>query len=160
MHFKAIIVGASGSASRRPLAAYKTVREYRALEVADHRQKIEEKIRALVLEQLQQEKLDAQLQVTVIQVRNALPNAEILQSATQYVKAQNELRIKETEVAIARKESERMMALAQNSAQSIEYMNAQARLKIAEGVQSGKVQAIVVPYDFKGFVHVGNGGHK
>ena len=69
------------------------------------------------------------------------------------MKAQNELKVKATEVEIAKKESERMAALAANSTQSIAFMNAQAQLKVAEGVASGKVHTIVVPYDFKGIVN-------
>lgn len=48
-----------------------------------------------------------------------------------------------------------MQALAQNSGQSIAYMNAQATMMIAEGIRDGKVQSIVVPHDFKGIVNVG-----
>ena len=51
------------------------------------------------------------------------------------------------------KESERMAALAANSTQSIAFMNAQAQLKVAEGVANGKVHTVVVPYDFKGIVN-------
>lgn len=126
-------------------AAYKVVREYKSLEVADNRTKIEQQIREVVTDQLKSEKLDSSIQLTVVQIRNILPNAEILASATAYVKAQNDLRIKETEVAIARKESERMAALSSNSTASIAYMNAQAGLNISEGIKNGKVQTIIVP---------------
>ena len=54
---------------------------------------------------------------------------------------------------IVKKESERMAALAANSTQSIAFMNAQAQLKVAEGVANGKVHTVVVPYDFKGIVN-------
>lgn len=136
-------------------AAYKVVRAYKSLEVADNRAKIEEQIRDTVHEQLKTEKLDNAVSLTVVQVRNILPNAEILQSATNYVRAQNELKIKQTEVDIAKKESERMAALSSNSGQSIAYMQAQAQMKIAEGIAAGHVQTIVVPMDFKGMVSVG-----
>jgi regulator of protease activity HflC (stomatin/prohibitin superfamily) len=129
-------------------ASYKAVRQYKALEVADNRAKIEEEIKALVTEQLKEEKLDTALTLNVVQVRNVAPNAEILKAATEFVRSQNELKIKENEVAIAKKESERMAALAQNSQQSIAYMNAQAQLMIAEGIKNGKVQTIVVPANF------------
>lgn len=129
-------------------ASYKVIRQYKSLEVADNRAKIEEQIREIVNEQLRTEKLDGAVELSVIQVRNILPNAEILKSASDYVRAQNELKIKETEVAIARKESERMAALASNSAQSIAYMQAQAALNISEGIKQGKVQTIVVPSNF------------
>lgn len=136
-------------------ASYKAVRGYKALEVADNREKIEQEILDIVTEQLKAEKLDTAIQVKVVQVRNVAPNDEILRAATDYVRAQNELKVKETEVAIAKKESERMAALAANSGQSIAYMQAQAQMKIAEGIANGKVQTIVVPMDFKGMVNVG-----
>ena len=136
-------------------AAYKVVREYKSLEVADNRAKIEQQIRETVTEQLKAEKLDSAITLTVVQIRNILPNAEILASATAYVRAQNELKVKATEVEIAKKESERMAALSANSGTSIAYMQAQANMKIAEGIANGKVQTIVVPMDFRGMVNVG-----
>lgn len=135
-------------------AAYKVIRQYKSLDVADNRAKIEQEIQQTVTEQLKHEKLDTAIQLTVVQVRNILPNAEILASATQYVRAQNELKVKQTEVDIAKKESERMAALSSNSGQSIAYMQAQAQMKIAEGIASGRVHTIVVPMDFKGMVNV------
>lgn len=135
-------------------ASYKVVRQYKSLEVADNRAKIEFEIRNAVHEQLKAEKLDTALSLTVVQIRNILPNADILKSATNYVRAQNELKIKQTEVEIAKKESERMAALSSNSGQSIAYMQAQAQMKIAEGIAAGKVNTIVVPMDFKGMVNL------
>lgn len=135
-------------------AAYKAVRQYRALEVADNRAKLEQEILSGVGEALAAEKLDHSITLTAVQIRNVQPNAEILKAATDYVRAQNELRVKETEVAIARKEAERMAALSQNSSQSIAFMNAQAQLKIAEAIAAGKVNTIVVPMDFKGMLSV------
>lgn len=136
-------------------ASYKAVREYKSLEVADNRANMEIKIKDLVNDQLKAEKLDTAITLTVVAIRNSLPNADILASATAYVKAQNELRIKTTEVDIARKESERMAALSANAGQSIAYMSAQANMLIAQGIANGKVQTIVVPMDFKGMVNVG-----
>jgi regulator of protease activity HflC (stomatin/prohibitin superfamily) len=135
-------------------AAYKAVRGYKALEVADNRQKIEEEIRRIVTETLKSEKLEGALSVTLVQVRNVMPADDIIASANAVVTAQNALRAKEIEVETAKKEAERIAALNANS-KAIDYMNAQANMKIAEGVASGKVQAIVVPYDFKGIVNAG-----
>lgn len=135
-------------------ASYKAIRQYRALEVADNRAKIEEQIRTTVNEQLREEKLDTSITLNVVQIRNVAPNAEILRSATEYVRSQNELKIKENEVKLAKLEAERMAALAQNSGQSIQYMQAQAQMKIAEGIAAGKVNTIVVPVDFKGMVNL------
>lgn len=126
-------------------ASYKAVREYESLKVADNRAKIEAQIRDTVTEQLKSEKLDSSITLNVVQIRNILPNEEILASATALVKSQNDLKIKETEVAIARKESERMAALSSNSTASIAYMNAQAGLNISEGIKNGKVNTIIVP---------------
>lgn len=133
-------------------AAYKVIRKYKSLEVADNRAAIEEQIREVVYEQLKTEKLDTALTLTVIQVRNILPNEQILKSASDYVRAQNELKIKETEVQIAKKESERMAALSSNSTQSIAYMNAQAALNISEGIREGKVNTIIVPSNMTGLM--------
>lgn len=126
-------------------AAYKAVREYKSLEVADARAKIEEEIRKIVNDNLKAEKLDTSMSLTVVQIRNVAPNAEILSAATNLVKSQNELKIKENEVKLAKLESERMAALAQNSSQSIAYMQAQATLNISEGVKAGKVSTIIIP---------------
>lgn len=126
-------------------AAYKVARNYKSLELADNRAKMEEEIRAHVAETLKAEKLDTSLQLTLVQIRNIAPNQEIMQAATNLVKSQNELKIKENEVKLAKLESERMAALAQNSTQSIAYMNAQAALNISEGVKNGKVSTIIIP---------------
>jgi len=129
-------------------ASYKVVRNYKSLEVADNRAKLEQEIRDIVNEQLLQEKLETAISINVVQIRNVQPNQQILEAATKYVAAQNELKIKQTEVEIAKKESERMAALANNSTQSIAYMQAQAALNISEGIKEGKVQTIVVPANF------------
>ena len=136
-------------------ASYKVIRNYTNLQAADNRQKIEQEIRDIVTEQLKEEKLENSLSLMVVQVRNILPNKAILDSATNLVRSQNELKVKENEVMIAEAEARRMQALAQNSGQSIAYMNAQATMMIAEGIRDGKVQSIVVPHDFKGIVNVG-----
>ena len=135
--------------------AYKAVRQYPALEVVDKRQEIEKKIVDGVKQQLEGEGLGDSITVSQIEVRNALPNQQILAAATEYVRAQNELKIKATEVAIAQKESERMAALASQGQQSIAYMQAKAQLNISEGILHGKVNTIVVPQDFKGIVNTG-----
>jgi len=134
-------------------AAYKVVRQYKSLEVSDNRTKIEAEIQAEVLKTLKEDKLDTSLTLTLVQVRSILPAQAIINSANELVKAQNELKIKSTEVEIAKKEAERISALNANS-KAIEYMNAQATYKIAEAVAAGKVNTIVVPLDFKGFVNV------
>ena len=136
-------------------ASYKAVRNYKSLEVADNRAKIEEEIRATVMETLKAEKLDTSMTLSVVQIRNVQPNAEILAAATAYVKSQNDLKIKENEVKLAKLEAERQSAVSNVSQQSIAFMQARAMADIAEGVKNGKVSSIVVPYDFKGILQVG-----
>ena len=126
-------------------AAYKVVRKYTNLQVADSRAVIEQEIKATVQEQLTTEKLDTAITLSVVQIRNILPNTQILEAATALVRSQNELKIKENEVKLAKLESERMSALAQNSTQSIAYMEASAKVMIAEAVKAGKVNTIIVP---------------
>jgi regulator of protease activity HflC (stomatin/prohibitin superfamily) len=135
-------------------ASYKAVRQYKSLEVADNRQKIEQDIREQVQIALAAENLDKSLTISAVQVRNVQPNPQILQAATAFVASQNELRIKENEVKIAEAESRRMAALSANSKQSIDYMQAQASLNYSEAVKAGKVNTIIVPVDFKGMVNV------
>jgi regulator of protease activity HflC (stomatin/prohibitin superfamily) len=136
-------------------AAYVTVRKYKALEVADKRQAIEEEVKRIVNDTIRNDKLDGSVTVTRVVVRAIQPAQSIIDSANAVVKAENELRVKQTEVDIAKKEAERMAALANNSEKSIAYMNAQAGLLVAQGIANGKVQTIVVPSDFKGMVNVG-----
>lgn len=136
-------------------ASYKAVREYPALGIADNRKAIEDKIKENVAAELKAEGLENNIHLSVVQVKSALPSQAILDAATAAVNAQNLLKVKNTEVEIARKEAERMAALAVNSERSIAYMDAQARLNISEGIKNGKAHTVVVPADFKGMVNVG-----
>lgn len=138
-------------------AAYKAIREYEALKVNDARAEIEAKIRDTVAATLAADKLDTALTLNLVQVRAIVPPASILESAAAVVRSQNELKVKENEVNIAKKEAERMQALSQNSEKSIDYMDAQARLNISEAVKAGKVTTILMPYDFKGIVNANPG---
>jgi len=127
-------------------ASYKVVREYKSLEVADNRSKIEAQIRDVVTKELKDQDLATAISLTVVQVRNILPNADILKSATDYVKSQNALKIAENEVKLAKLESERMAALASNSGQSIAYMQAQATLNLSQAALQGKINTILIPH--------------
>ena len=132
--------------------AYKVARGYESLKMADNRPLIEQQIRESIIKTLSEEKLADKITVSQIQVRAITPADVIVNSANELVRAQNELKTKEVEVQTARKEAERIAALNANAG-AIGYMNAMANLKIAEGVAAGKVQTIVVPYDFKGIVN-------
>ncbi len=124
---------------------YKAARDYEALDMADNRQPIENKVKELMQKALAEEKLDGAIQVSQVLVRTVVPADSVVQSANDLVRAKNELKQKEVEVKTAEAESRRMAALANNSGSSIAFMNAQAALNISEGIKNGKVQTIVVP---------------
>lgn len=136
-------------------AIYKSAREYEALDMADNRQVMEQKIREQVQRSLAEEKLDGALTINQVLIRNIIPADSVVASANDLVRSKNELKQKEVEVKTAEAESRRMAALSNQSAQSIAYMQAQAMMNISEGIKQGKVHTIVVPQDFKGMVNVG-----
>jgi regulator of protease activity HflC (stomatin/prohibitin superfamily) len=129
-------------------AIYKSARDYEALDMADNRQAMEQKIRETIQKSLVEEKLDGSISISQVLVRNIVPADSVVQSANDLVRAKNEQKQKEVEVKTARLEAERMQALSNQSASSIAYMNAQAALNISEGIKNGKVQTIVVPANF------------
>jgi hypothetical protein len=135
-------------------AVLKTVRQYKQLEVNDNRQKIEMEIISTLRDELKREHLDTSIAFNNIQVKSMVPHPDILASATAVVRTQNELLVKQNEVNIARKEAERMSALSANSQQSIAYMDAEARKNMGLAMLNGKVNTVVVPFDFKGFVNL------
>lgn len=135
-------------------AVYKVARKYEAMKMNDERQAIELEILAQVKETLDGEKLAGVISVSQVQVKSIAPSLAVKSAADNLVKAKSELLAKEVEVNTAKKEAERIAALSTNTG-AIEYMNAQAQMKIAEGVAEGKVHTIVVPYDFKGIVNAG-----
>ncbi len=134
-------------------AAYKVARKYESMKMNDERQTIEAEILAQIKMTLDSEKLGTSVLVSQVQVKSISPSLAVKAAADNLVKAKSELAAKEVEVNTAKKEAERISALNANAG-AIEYMNAQSLSKIADGVAEGKVQTIVVPYDFKGIVNV------
>ena len=136
-------------------AIYKEARKYEALDMADNRQQMETAIKEIIQRTLVEEKLDGAITISQVLIRNVVPADSVVESANALVRAKNEFKQKEVEVKTAEAEARRMQALASQGAQSIAYMQAKAQADIAEGIKAGRVNAIVVPYDFKGFVNVG-----
>lgn len=134
-------------------AAYKVARRYESLKMADNRAEIENLVRQEIVQQLAVEKLDASISVSQVLVRQITPADNIVQSANLLVQAQNENKRKEVEVGTAKLEAERIAALNANAG-ATKYMEATAIVTIAEAVKEGKVNTIVIPYDFKGIVNV------
>jgi len=133
-------------------AIYKEARKYEALDMADNRAQMEQAIREQIQKSLAEEKLDGSLTIGQVLIRNIVPADSVVASANELVRAKNEFKQKEVEVQTAKKEAERMAALANNSASSIAFMNAQAALNISEGIKNGKVQTIVVPSNMTGLM--------
>lgn len=133
-------------------AIYKEARKYEALDMADNRQAMEQAIKEQIQKSLAEEKLDGSLVISQVLIRNIIPADSVVESANALVRAKNEYKQKEVEVQTARKEAERMNALAAQGQASIAYMNAQAALNISEGIKNGKVQTIVVPSNMTGLM--------
>jgi regulator of protease activity HflC (stomatin/prohibitin superfamily) len=113
--------------------------------MADNRSEMENFIKEEIVRNLAEEKLDGTIMISQVLIRNVVPADAVVESANALVRSKNELKQKEIEVKTAEAESRRMAALANNSASSIAFMNAQAALNISEGIKNGKVQTIVVP---------------
>ncbi len=129
-------------------AIYKAARKYDALDMADNRTDMETFVKEEIVRNLAEEKLDGTITINQVLIRNIVPADTVVQSANDLVRAKNELKQKEVEVKTAEAEARRMAALANNSASSIAFMQAQAALNISEGIKNGKVQTIVVPANF------------
>lgn len=129
-------------------AIYKAARKYDALDMADNRENMETYIKEEIQRNLAEEKLDGTIVISQVLIRNVVPADTVTESANALVRAKNEYKQKEVEVATAKKEAERMSALANQSSASIAYMQAQAALNISEGIKNGKVETIIVPANF------------
>lgn len=136
-------------------AIYKAARKYEALDMADNRTEMEAFIKEEITRNLSEEKLEGSITITQVMIRQVQPADAVIASANELVRAKNELKQKEVEVKTAEAESRRMAALANNSASSIAYMNAQANLNISEGIKNGKVNTIVVPSTLTALGHIG-----
>lgn len=136
-------------------SAYKAVAKFKALDTVSHRQDIETDIKSLMINELLEKKLDSAININQVQVRNIQPAKSIIDSANSVISSSNMLNQKTIEVQIAHQESLRLGELAKNS-QAIEYMKAKALSDIGEGVKSGAVNTVVIPYDFKGLIQLGD----
>jgi len=134
-------------------AAYKVSRKYESLKMADNRAEIEQLVRQEIMNALAAEKLDGSITISQVLVRQITPADNIVRSANLLVQAQNENKRKEVEVGTAKLEAQRIAALNANAG-ATKYMEATAIVTIAEAVAAGKVNTIVIPYDFKGIVNV------
>jgi regulator of protease activity HflC (stomatin/prohibitin superfamily) len=116
---------------------------------------MEQEMREIIGQTLAEEKLGNSITITQVLIRQITPADSVVASANELVRSKNELLQKEVEVKTAEAESRRMAALTNQSAQSIQYMQAQAMLNISEGIKNGRVNTVVVPADFRGMVNIG-----
>ena len=135
-------------------AIYKSARKYEALDMNDARAQMEVDIKEYMQKTLVDEKLDGSITISQVLIRNIIPADSVVDSANALVRAKNEFKQKEVEVKTAEAEARRMQALANQGSQSIAYMQAKAQADIAEGIKNGKVNTVVIPFDFKGQVVV------
>lgn len=136
-------------------AIYKSARKYDALDMNDARAVMEQDMKEIIQKTLVDEKLDGSITISQVLIRNIVPADSVVDSANALVRAKNEFKQKEVEVKTAEAEARRMQALANQGSQSIAYMQARAQADIAEGIKNGKVNTVVIPFDFRGQVVVG-----
>lgn len=132
-------------------AAYKSARKYESLKMSDNRAAIEQEIKESMMASLNDEGLAGAITIQQVLVRSILPADNIIASANSLVEAKNKFLQKEVEVETARKEAERIAVLNANAG-AVGYMEATATVMIAEAVRDGKVNTIIIPFDFKGIV--------
>lgn len=135
-------------------AVYKEARKYEALVMNDNREAIERNVKADIEAALKAEGMEGILTVSNVKVRAITPADSVVQSANELVKAKNDKAKKEVEVQTAAKEAERIAILNSNRG-AIDYMDAQTRQMMAQAMLNGKVQSVLVPFDFKGIVGTG-----
>jgi hypothetical protein len=131
-------------------AIYKAARKHEALDMADNRNDMEIFIKEEINRNLAEEKLDGSISITQVMVRSVVPSDTVVASANELVRAKNELKQKEVEVATAQAEARRIAALNSNAG-AIQYMDAQARMKqaeaqiiLAEGIRNFKGGTLVL----------------
>lgn len=129
---------------------------YDALSANENREKIRDEIRTQIDKILKEDNLNDKIKIHQIFIKNLQLAKELQQSALNVITSQNELKAKEYEVQTAKREAERLSLLAQNKS-NIDYMNAKSTSDIAEAVKNGKVNTIVIPYDFRGIINVPTG---
>ena len=138
-------------------STYSAVAEYDALQINNNRAAIELRIIAIANAKLDHEGL-AGIKVKLVNVRNIALAPDVVASANNVVKSQNDLATKKNEVLIAVQEAERIKALSAQSGNGyVELLRAQADKQRAEAmmIAAGKGSTIwVVPQNFTGLGNI------
>lgn len=128
------------------------ISKYKALEVNDNRQVIEDQIKKSVNIKLKAQGKDRFVQVNEINIINVVPPQSITKSSERIVQTENELKAKQNELEIAQVEQEKMAVLAkQADGQYINLINAEANKMQAEALlvaaKKGTLNTMVVVPD-------------
>lgn len=131
------------------------VSEVDALDANQNRTQIENNTVKYAMQSLKDEGLDTEIKVKKVIVKNIEIDPRLQDSILRNVTAQKDNQTKDIEIDTAKKEAKRMEQLTANANNTgyINLLNAQANMKIAEGIANGRVNTIVVPTDFKGIVN-------
>jgi hypothetical protein len=106
-------------------------------------------------ELLAEEGIKGKVRLHQVFIKNLQVAESIQQSALAVINQSNVLAAKTKEVETARKEAERMEALARTGGEGyVKLLNAQTGARIADAIYAGKVHTVVVPSDFKGIISV------
>ena len=136
-------------------AAVDVISRYNALDANDNRENIKNEIKERSNEILAEENLKDKITIHQIFIKNLDISPALKDSATAVIASQNVLKAKQYEVSTAKLEAERMTALTVSGGDAyIKLLNVQANMQIANAIQDGKVNTIVVPNDFKGIVNL------
>jgi hypothetical protein len=136
-------------------AAFTAVSKFNAMDANPHRADIEKDIKQTVQAKFAEEHLDNVIRVSQVTIRNIEVDPQLQAAVVRKLNAQTDNQTKDIEIDTAQKEAKRMQMLTENSGGQtyINLLNAQANMKIAEGISNGRVNTIVVPTDFKGIVN-------
>lgn len=136
-------------------AAYTAAGKFNAMDANSHRSDIEKDIKTIVQSKFAEEGLDKVIHVSQVTIRNIEVDQKLQDAVVRQLNAQTDNKTKDIEIDTAQKEAKRMQMLTENSGGQtyINLLNAQANMKIAEGIANGRVNTIVVPTDFKGIVN-------
>ena len=132
-----------------------TFSQYDALSANDNREEIRDRIKQRAEEMFKEDGLADAVKIHQVFIKNLQLSKAIMESANAVIISQNVLKAKEYEVQTAKKEAERVTLLSANKA-NLDYIKVNALDKIADGVKEGKVKSVILPYDFKGLVSVGD----
>jgi regulator of protease activity HflC (stomatin/prohibitin superfamily) len=139
-------------------AAFTAAGKFNAMDANSHRADIEKDIIQIITAKFREEKLDGVINVSQVTIRNIEVDPKLQEAVVRQLNAVTDNKTKDTEIDTAKKEATRIQDLAAagagaNNAGYIALLNAQANMKIAEGIAAGRVNTIVVPSDFKGIVN-------